>query len=86
MVLLGRVEVCSPSCFGFAFVVVLGVRGTEGDIRRENSLRTVDHEEGGVAGGPTSLRAQSLYYSGWYLDPFGAIFFDRVKDPGIEPL
>ena len=84
--LLSRVEVCSPSCFGFAFVVVLGVRGTKGDIRREDSLRTLDHEEGGVAGGPTSLCAQPPYYSRYFLDPLGAIFFDRVKNPGFEPL
>ena len=84
--LLGQVEMCSPSCLGLAFIIVLGVRSTKGDIRREDSLRTVDHEEGGVAGGPTYLRAQSLYYSGWYFDPFGAIFFDRVKDPSFEPL
>ena len=51
-----RVEVSSPSCFGLALVVILGVWITKGDIRREDSLRTVDHEEGGVAGGPTSLR------------------------------
>ena len=64
IVLLGRVEVYSPSCFGLAFVVVLGVRSTKGNIRREDSLRTIDHEEGGVVGGPTSLRAQPLYNSG----------------------
>ena len=63
-VLLGRVEIGSPSCFGLALVVVLGVRSTKGDIRMEDGLRTVDHEEGGVAGGPTSLRTQPPYYFG----------------------
>ena len=63
-VLLDRVEFNSPSGFGLALVVVLGVQSTKGDIRREDSLRTVDHEEGGVTGGPTSLRAQPPYYSG----------------------
>ena len=62
-VLLGRVEVCPPSYFGLAFVVVLGVQSTNGNIRWEDSLRTIDHEEGGVAGGLTSLRAQPPYYS-----------------------
>ena len=59
-----RVEIGSPSCFGLALVIVLGVRRTKGDIRMEDGLRTVDHEEGGVAGGPTSLRVQPPYYSG----------------------
>ena len=84
--LLGRVEVCSPSCFGLTFIVVLGVRGTKGDIRRVDGLRTVDHEEGGVAGGSASLRAQPPYYSGQFLDPFGAVLFDRVEYSGFEPL
>ena len=64
MVLLGRVEIYVLSCFGLAFIVVLGVRGTKGDIRQEDSLKTIDHEEGAVAGGLTSLRAQPPYYSG----------------------
>ena len=63
-VLLGQVEVYLPSCFGLAFVVFLGVQSTKGNIRREDSLRTVDHEEGGVAGGLASLRAQPPYYFG----------------------
>ena len=63
-VLLDRVEFNSPSGFGLALVVVLGVQSTKADIRREDSLRTVDHEEGGVAGGPTSLRTQPPYYFG----------------------
>ena len=62
-VLLSQVEIGLPSCFGLALVVVLGVRSTKGGIRREDSLRTIDHEEGEVAGGPTSLRAQPPYYS-----------------------
>jgi hypothetical protein len=33
------------------------VWSTEGNIRREDSLRTVDHEEEGVTGRPASLRA-----------------------------
>ena len=60
-VLLSLVEVGSSSCFGFALVVVLGVRSTNGNICQEDSLRTVDHEEGGVNGGPDSLRAQPPY-------------------------
>ena len=62
------------------------MRSTKGDIRREDSLRTVDHEEEGVASGLTSLRAQPPYYSRQFLDPLGAIFFDRVENPGFEPL
>ena len=63
-VLLSRVEIGSPSGFALTLVIVLGVQSTKADIRREDSLRTVDHEEGGVAGGPTSLRTQPPYYFG----------------------
>ena len=63
-VLLSRVEIGSSSGFDLALVVVLGVRSTKGDIRQEDSIRTVDHEEGGVAGGPASLRVQPPYYFG----------------------
>ena len=62
------------------------MRGTKGDIRQEDSLRTIVHEEGGVAGGPTSLRAQPPYYSRLFLYPLGAIFFDRIEYPGFESL
>ena len=85
-VLHSRVEIGSPSCFGLTLVIVLGVRGTKGDIRREDSLRTVVHEEVGVAGGPTSLRAQPPYYSRLFLYPLGAVFFNRIEYPGFEPL
>ena len=63
MVLLSRVKIGSPSGFGLTMIVVLGVQSTKDDICREDSLRTVNHEEGGVAGGLTSLRAQPPYYS-----------------------
>ena len=56
-VLFSRVDVGLPGSFSLALVIVLGVRGTKGDIRREDSLRAVDHEEGGVTGGPASLCA-----------------------------
>ena len=62
------------------------MQSTKGNIRREDSLRTVDHEEAGVASGPASLRTQPPYYSGLFLDPLGAVFFDRVENPGFEPL
>ena len=85
-VLVSRVEIGSSSGFDLALVVVLGVRSTKGDIRQEDSIRTVDHEEGGVAGSLTFLRAQPPYYSGQFLDPFGAVLFDRVENPSFEPL
>ena len=85
-VLVSRVEIGSSSGFDLALVVVLGVRSTKGDIRQEDRIRTVDHEEGGVAGSLTFLRAQPPYYSGQFLDPLGAVFFDRVKNSGFEPL
>lgn len=62
--LFGQVDVGLPGSFGLVRVVILGVQSTKGDIRRKNSLRTVDLEEGGITGGLASLRAQSPHYSG----------------------
>jgi hypothetical protein len=63
MVLLSRVKIGSLSGFGLTMIVVLGVQSTKNDIHREDSLKTINHEEGGVAGGLTSLCAQPPYYS-----------------------
>ena len=54
-VLFSRVEIGSPSGFGLALVVVLGVWSPKGNIRREDSLITVNHEEGGVTSGLTLI-------------------------------
>ena len=62
--LFSRVKVGLLGSFSLALVVILGAWSAEGNIHREDGLRTLDHEEGVITGGPASLCAQSPYYSG----------------------
>ena len=52
----------------------------------EDSLGTVDHEEGCVAGGPAGGRPQALEHHGKLHDPSSAKLVQPIEDPRLKAL
>ena len=56
------------------------------EVSREDSLGTIDHEEGCVAGGPAGGRPQAPQHCGELRDPLSAKLVQLVQDPRLEAL
>ena len=73
-------------CLGSLFVVCPDPWCSIVEVRREDGLSTVDHEERCVAGGPAGSCSQAPEHSGELGDPSCAEFVQPVEDPGFEAL
>ena len=56
------------------------------EVRWENGLGTIDHEERRVASGPAGSCSQALEYCGELGDPVRAKFVQPVENPRLEAL
>ena len=56
------------------------------EVRREDSLGTIDHEEWRVASGLARGRPQALEHHGKLRDPLSAKLVQLVEDPRLEVL
>ena len=73
-------------CFGSLFVVCPDPWCFIVEVRREDGLGTVDHEERCVAGGPAGSCSQAPEYCGELSDLACAELVQSVEDPGLEAL
>ena len=56
------------------------------EVGQKDSLETIDHEEGCVAGGPAGGRPQAPEHRGELRDPSSAKLVQPVEDPRLEAL
>ena len=56
------------------------------EVGREDSLRTIDHEEGCIASAPTGGHPQALEHHGELRNPSSAKLVQPVEDPRLEAL
>ena len=73
-------------CLASLFVVCPDPWCSIVEVGWEDSLGTVDHEEGHVAGGSTGGCPQALEYRGELGDPLCAKLVQPVEDPRLEAL
>jgi hypothetical protein len=80
------VDVLASSRFGLTLFIVLDAWGTKGDVTREDGLRTIHQDEGGVTRGSALLGAQAQDHLRLFLEPLVAVLRDRVIDSRLESL
>jgi len=73
-------------CLGSLFIVCSDSWCSIVEVRREDGLGTVDHEERRVAGGPARSCSQALEYCGELGDPACAELVPPIEDPRFEAL
>ena len=73
-------------CLGSLFVVCSDSWCSIVEVRWEDGLRTVDHEEGCVAGGLAGGHPRALEHRGELRDLLFAKLVQPVEDPRLEAL
>ena len=98
LLVLGRAEERDVTCFiqlihgilegrlGSLFVVRPDPWRSIVEVAQEDSLRTIDHEEWGVASGPAGGHPQALEHRGKFRDPSSPKLVQLIEDPRLEAL
>ena len=73
-------------CLGSLLVVRPDPRRPIVEVGREDSLGTIDHEEGCVASGPARGYPQALEHYGELCDPSSTKLVQLVEDPRLKAL
>ena len=73
-------------CLGSLLIVRPDPRCSIVEVGQEDSLGTVDHEEGCVAGGPARSCPQALEHHRELRDPSSTNIIEPVEDPRLEAM
>jgi len=73
-------------CLGSLLVVCPDPRCSIVEVSQEDSLGTIDHEEGCVASGLARGRPQTLEHHGKFRNPSSTKLAQPVEDPRLEAL